>query len=86
MKYSIRNFTKLTQVISTEYPNKVVTEYLTNRYTQKFSLENHLIFLLFYQLTGKESLKEMVDLIKINKKVREYVPKNTGTGYSAPII
>jgi len=47
---------------------------MADRYTKKFFLENHLNLLLFYQLTGKESLKEMVDLIKTNKKVREYIP------------
>jgi len=41
---------------------------MADRYTKKFFLENHLIFLLFYQLTGKEGLKEMVGLIKTDPK------------------
>lgn len=48
---------------------------MANKYTKKFFLENHLNFLLFFQLTSKESLKEMVDLIKTNKKVKEYIPE-----------
>ena len=75
MRYYIRNFTKLNQVIYAKYLSKMATQYMADRHTKKFFLENHLNFLLFYQLTGKESLKEMVDLIKTNKKIREYVPE-----------
>jgi hypothetical protein len=75
MRYCIRNFTKLKQVISTEYLNKVATKYMTDKYTKKFFFKNHLNFLLYFQLTFKDSLKEMVDLVKTNKKVREYIPE-----------
>jgi|GEM_PF-1090387 len=48
---------------------------MADKYTKKFFFENHLNFLLFFQLTSKESLKEMVDLIKTNKKIKEYIPE-----------
>jgi len=49
--------------------------YMADYYTKKFFFEKHLNFLLLFQLTSKESLKEMVDLIKTNKKFREYIPE-----------
>ena len=75
MRYCIRNFTKLKQVISTDVLSKIATMYMADYYTKKFFFEKHLNFLLLFQLTSKESLKEMVDLIKTNKKIREYIPK-----------
>ncbi len=75
MRYCIRNYTKLKQVISTNVLSKIATKYMANYYTKKFFFENHLDFLLIFQLTCKESLKEMTDLIKTNKKVREYIPE-----------
>lgn len=75
MRYCIRNFTRLKQVISTEVLSKLVTKYMADYYTKKFFFENHLNFLLLYQLTGKESLRDMVDFINSNKKVKEYIPE-----------
>jgi hypothetical protein len=75
MKYYIKNFTKLKQVIPTKFLNNLATKYMADKYTKTFFFENHLNFLLFFQLTSKESLKEMVDLVKTNKKIREYIPE-----------
>lgn len=75
MRYYIRNFTKLKQVISTELLSKLATEHMADRYAKKFFFENHLNFLLLFQLTCKESLKEMVDFVNTNKTVKEYVPE-----------
>jgi len=75
MRYYIRNYTKLKQVISTDVLSKIVTKYMADHYTKKFFFKNHLDFLLLFQLTMKESLKEMVDHIETNKKLQEYIPE-----------
>jgi IS4 transposase len=75
MRYCIRNFTKLKQVISTEMLSKIATKYMADYYTKKFFFENHLNFLLIFQITCKESLPEAVQFIKDNKSVKEYAPK-----------
>lgn len=75
MRYYIRNYTKLKQVISTDVLSKIATKYMANYYTKKFFFENHLDFLLLFQLTIKESLKEMVDHIGTNKKLQKYIPE-----------
>jgi len=75
MRYYIRNYTKLKQVISTDVLNKIATKYMADHYTKKFFFKNHLDFLLLFQLTMKESLKEMVDHIGTNKKLQEYIPE-----------
>jgi hypothetical protein len=75
MRYYIRNYTKLKQVISTDVLSKIATKYMADYYTKKFFFENHLDFLLIFQLTCKESLKEMSDLTKSNRKVKEFIPE-----------
>ena len=70
MRYYIRNYTKLKQVISTDILSKIATDYTADYYT-KVLLAKHLDFLLLFQLTCKESLKEMSDLTKTNK-IKEY--------------
>lgn len=75
MRYYIRNFTKLKQVISTELMSSLVTKYMADRYTKKFFFENHLNFLLILQLTKKDSLTEVVQYIEDNKRVKEFVPE-----------
>ena len=75
MRYYIRNFTKLKQEISTEYLSKVATEYAADYYTKKFFFENHLNFLLIFQLTCEDSMTKAVQFVQKNKRVKEYVPE-----------
>ncbi|MDK2801566.1 MAG: hypothetical protein PWQ70_3185 [Clostridiales bacterium] len=41
MRYYIRNFTKIKQVISTNVLSGVVTRYMADHYTKKFFFEKH---------------------------------------------
>lgn len=75
MRYYIRNFTKLKQVISTDLLSKIATKYMADRYTKKFFFENHLNFLLIFQLTSKDSMTDAVQFVRDNKRVKEYVPE-----------
>lgn len=75
MRYYIRNFTKLKQVISTGILSKIATKYMADYYTKKFFFENHLDFLLIFQLTCKDSIEDTVQYIRDNKRVKEYVPE-----------
>jgi hypothetical protein len=75
MRYYIRNFTKLKQVISTDVLNKVATKYMADHYTKKFFFENHLNFLLIFQLTCKDSMTDAIQYVRDNKRVKEYVPE-----------
>ena len=48
---------------------------MVDYYTKKFFFENHLNFLLIFQLTCKDSIKDTVQYIRDNKQVKEYVPE-----------
>lgn len=74
MRYYIRNYTKLKQVISTDVMSKIATKYMADHYSKKFFFENHLDFLLIFQLTCKDSMTDAVQYVSDNKRVREYVP------------
>ncbi|MCX7745721.1 MAG: DUF4372 domain-containing protein, partial [Clostridia bacterium] len=63
MRYYIRNYTKLKQVISTVILSKIAAKYMADYYTKKFFFENHLDFLLIFQLTCKDSMTDAVQYI-----------------------
>ncbi len=66
-------FDKITQVINGNLLNILVTKYNTDYRTQHFDTSSHLLAMLFLQLKGLNSLRELQINISNNNKLRRMI-------------
>jgi hypothetical protein len=66
-------FNKITQVITAKTLDRIIRKYNSDYRTQHFDTSSHLLSMLFFQLKGLSSLRELQTSISNNKKLRRLI-------------
>lgn len=66
-------FNKITEVISGRALDKLIEKYNSNYRTQHFDTSSHLLSMLYFQLKGLSSLRELQTSISNNKKLMRMI-------------
>jgi hypothetical protein len=61
-------FTQLIQFLPRDYFEYLVKKYQGNKYVKTFSCWNHLTVMVWAQLTGRESLRDISDSLRGHKE------------------
>ncbi len=66
---------KLLDIIDKDFLGNLVDKYNSDYKVHKLTTEVHLLYLLYYHLTEKDSLEDFVSELKYNKKLNQALPK-----------
>jgi len=66
---------KLLEIIDKDFLENLVDKYNSDYKVHKLTTEVHLLYLLYYHLTEKDSLEDFVSELKYNQKLNQALPK-----------
>ncbi|WP_281098763.1 IS4 family transposase [Halobacteroides halobius] len=75
MNYCTILLTKLLDVIDENFLKSLINKYNADYKVHKLTTEVHLLYLLYFHLTKKESLEDFVSDLKNNKQLNKVLPK-----------